>query len=385
MSGRALIAVLAIAGAGCLVEVDYGGTRFSCAADGRCPPGFECSADLECVPPGSDGGVELGATGRVMSIDNSDGAALEGFPLLVRLTGTRVDYAAAGAGGDTLRFYADDRQTLLPHQIERWDPAGESLVWVRVDLAAGAVTEVLLTWAGDPLPAALPEADTFDDRFVGVWHLGEDPASDVEDALLDSSGAGLHATASAELDAGSVIDGPIAAAVQFGSVDSATVGDEPVFELPVYTWSMWLRGDAAPTNEGNGQPMFNADQQFNFSWDHVNPALAVAGGHFDSEGFKAAQVVTPVSGQTWYFIALSYDGAELAIYLDGQLEATAPAGAPIVSAGPFAFGNDPAAPVFSGALDEIRVASVARPAEWLALQHAAVIDAAIAYGEIESF
>jgi Putative Ig domain/Domain of unknown function (DUF2341) len=62
---------------------------------------------------------------------------LTNFPLLVVLTGTRIDYASAGTGGKDLRFIADDQTTVLAHEVEQWVVGGPSYVWVRVPTVAG--------------------------------------------------------------------------------------------------------------------------------------------------------------------------------------------------------------------------------------------------------
>src|SRR5690606_35657995 len=74
--------------------------------------------------------VELPLQNGGASTDVSD------LPLLVRLDSDRIGYADTEAGGTDLRFVIDDGGsfTLLSHEIERWDPAGTSLVWVHLPL-----------------------------------------------------------------------------------------------------------------------------------------------------------------------------------------------------------------------------------------------------------
>ena len=60
--------------------------------------------------------------------------ALANFPVLVRLSTSRQPWfnpADCAANGADLRFTLSDG-TLLAHEIDTWDPAGESCVWVNV-------------------------------------------------------------------------------------------------------------------------------------------------------------------------------------------------------------------------------------------------------------
>ena len=74
---------------------------------------------------------------RQLTIDNTGLSALTDFPVLVVLDGTRIRYSTTGAD---LRF-TDTSATPLPYEIETWNPAGTSYVWVKVPtIAAGTTT-----------------------------------------------------------------------------------------------------------------------------------------------------------------------------------------------------------------------------------------------------
>ena len=58
------------------------------------------------------------------------GATVEGFPLLVRLSGDWFDFKQAKAGGEDIRF-STSAGVALPYEIEEWDAAmGSASVWV---------------------------------------------------------------------------------------------------------------------------------------------------------------------------------------------------------------------------------------------------------------
>ncbi|MGH7408685.1 MAG: DUF2341 domain-containing protein, partial [Candidatus Methylomirabilales bacterium] len=65
---------------------------------------------------------------------------LVNVPVLVVLNSTRIDYSQTQNAGQDLRFTDSDGTTLLAHEIEKWDEAGTSYVWVKVPQIDGSST-----------------------------------------------------------------------------------------------------------------------------------------------------------------------------------------------------------------------------------------------------
>ena len=101
---------------------------------------------------------------------------LQHFPALVRLS-TAIngfDYADCGTGGAGLRF-ADADGNLLHHEIDTWNTAGESLVWVDLPHCRANETFTLYLAADDPaaLQTVYP-TEVWDNAGVpAVWHMNE--------------------------------------------------------------------------------------------------------------------------------------------------------------------------------------------------------------------
>ena len=74
MKALALLVAAATLVAGCLLDIDFDGTRFSCE-DGKCPDGFSC-VEGSCVAQnaGEDGGAGDGGGGDAAA---PDGGALQ--------------------------------------------------------------------------------------------------------------------------------------------------------------------------------------------------------------------------------------------------------------------------------------------------------------------
>jgi outer membrane protein assembly factor BamB len=262
--------------------------------------------------------------------------------------------------------------TTLDHEIESYDPVTGTLrAWVRIPTLSATTDTFFEVYYGNPTIVSSQENvnAVWDSNFKGVWHLKENPAGGAPQ-MRDSTIENNHATSIGAMTLTDQVPAKINGGLDFDGVDDLIhAGDQPELQLPIYSWSMWLKGDSAPITglPQNQQPIWNANRQFNFSWGHGVAAFTKAAAHEDSTGWKASKIVTNLIANTWYYIAATYDGANLRVYLNGALENTQAAGAPLVSAGVFSIGgsfvgNDP----FPGDLDEVRVSNVARSPEWIA-------------------
>ena len=126
-----------------------------------------------------------------MDIAPTDGkvtAPLTNFPVLVRLSESIPGFSYDKCRADELRFALADG-TLLAHDIDYWNPNGESTVWVNVpELTAETVIRAYWGFKPGREPLDRPSDEAWTD-YVGVWHFSE--ASGI---VRDSSGNGYHST-----------------------------------------------------------------------------------------------------------------------------------------------------------------------------------------------
>ena len=107
-------------------------------------------------------------------------APLSDFPVLVRISAASpsgFDYAACAVDGSDLRF-SDADGNVIPHEIEAWDTAGESLVWVKLpEMDADATASAALVAA----VKATPE--------IGWWlhELSEQPGGAAAISAFDGT------------------------------------------------------------------------------------------------------------------------------------------------------------------------------------------------------
>jgi hypothetical protein len=301
------------------------------------------------------------------------------FPLLVTLDDTRADRSVMATDASDVRFFDADG-TPLSHEIERVGaPGGPPLVaWVRIPRISGIVT--LTVAYGYNNPPTLPTTPVWPDTYLGVWHLAGGAVIDSSPHHRDGVDTGTTVVQGIAGLARSFVPGP----------DKILVADG-TFLATTFTMSGWMRlrtmrlFETVITRElGNTA----ADDFYLGRYGgQVFTTLATTGTSIDFTGSATGL-------DTWFHVALSYDGAFGRLYLDGVLDRMVSAsGSPITTPGPLYMGcgrNNSATPpntcdddFLDGALDEIRLESVARSTPWLAHDVASARDQLITYGVIE--
>jgi autotransporter-associated beta strand protein len=140
------------------------GTTYQYLVTASNPSGESTDSNLASAQlPATDPSIWNGGTmaawthgARIAFPGYSGTETLSNIPLLVRLDATKVpgfSYSQlAFANGADLRFTDSSGSTELAYEIETWDPAGTSLVWVKVP-SLSASTSILAFW-GNPAATA---------------------------------------------------------------------------------------------------------------------------------------------------------------------------------------------------------------------------------------
>jgi len=285
-----------------------------------------------------------------LSIRPADGmvtTTLANFPVLVRLSATRqpgFDPADCGEGGANLRFMLADG-TMLAHEIDWWDPEGESTVWVNVP-SLTADTTIYALWGpkGGYTPPVCPASETWPD-YVGVWHMSEAAAT-----LYDSSGNGYTAT-NLSPDTVTAAANPVVGRAVFATNAFMTAvtdllaasAAKPISNRSKVTFSGWLSIDsAARSDKGSTFAIYNKFVGWNdntgggcvsYLPDYVNDSSyksAIIQVFLNSgTGYSGTIVNTYPNASkiasrrnAWMYLAVSLDGTTKAYYVDGSQTGT---------------------------------------------------------------
>ena len=319
-------------------------------------------------------------------------APLANFPVLVRLS-TAIegfDYADVGTGTNLL--FKDAAGTVLPHEVDTWDPDGTSLVWVRVP-SVTATTTFKMFYGGSSDAVNAPAEVWTGAEYVGVWHMDE-----ADGAVADATGHGLAATPTPATGASASVryagaDAPVGHARQTGtsatkcylsmpSYDSFAVGD-------TFTMSGWVR---LTENVANNPRLFSRKDSYssNNGWEiemaTASPAsFNVRGAARDKDTCKGA--FSPNLQNRWTHVALVYDGTTCTVYSNGYALVSGTVTPATDNGLPLSIGcdSDGTEANVRGAFDECRLLDAAASADWIAAEYATVADAAfVVAGPAES-
>lgn len=325
--------------------------------------------------------------------------ALRDFPVLVRLSAghpEKFDYASCGMNGENIRF-ADANGGLIPHEVDTWNPNGESLVWVRVPVLMGKATRIRLYF--DPQdPQAMPAVDSADvwKDFLAVWHM--DVANDW--SVKESGQHALNGTVKSGEPGSETPDDPSAYAKwgepgilggAFTNSNWAYVlvpADESFATLTSsLTFSAWVRGvgvkgtNAVIWNNAKGGTTSQADYglEIGFNPNAFAPdmALDVRG----SNSLATLPLERSVEGD-WHLVTVVYRDKTVTVYED-DCEGVAPVAAEAISPVKFRSTDNLAlgqrigsnACKLRGNLDEMRISTKMESADWVKAEYDTVMNA----------
>jgi len=197
--------------------------------------------------------------------------------------------------------------------------------------------------------ACRADSMTFQDNRILPAAVRTDPAGRVGAALLCDG-------------AGSVLELPHA----------------PVLEPAALTVEAWVKLPAWPGGKDPRRWIVSKNAN---EWQQGHYALAVsgdqAGAYLNIGGgrencFSAFTRAGPLRRNRWHHLAMTYDGSELKVYVDGKLAAGKAVKGPRVGGrGPLSIGKRPDNyNFFTGLIDEVRLYGRALPAERIAAHHA---------------
>ncbi len=330
----------------------------------------------------------LAPSPRALVFDNRSSASdLAGFPVLVAVDPSTILYDTIADPSHDLRFHDEASGTDLPFEIERWDPSGESIVWVKVPVIhAGSTTDRVLMYFG-------PDAHGSESA-TAVW-------SDYElvfhgDSLVDSTGKStpmmIPDTAGAMP---SITRGLIGNAVAFAGGSNQRVemmGSTAIMDhWPTYTIELCLAPAYMPDPYNLGVTVINGTTNPVEPFVIDKPGGALSNGRLRNsvendrspfvmqtdlswDGTNTLNAIYYMPNQTWSQVTFAYDGQILWSYRDGTALAVnandAAAPTPVDTAGENVQigGTSGAAPLL-GEIDEVRISRTFHDTSWVFAQY----------------
>jgi len=307
-------------------------------------------------------------------------SALTDFPLLV--DSTQENWRSVAAGGRIVHpdgadfvFTLADGQTRLAHEIETYDPVtGHLTAWVRLPELALQHETTIYAYYGNIGAATLSSGSDVWTEYASVYHFSEDlvaAAATCNAQACDSTANGHHLSGAGMLGS-DFVPGPIGNAVSFTRAGTGLYAENYVLAGSALTISVWLR---ATQSSAMGYPV-SLPYSSVPGWNGFDIATDVGGvsAHSTTEaGFQSTARLFDYANAAYHHVAAAFDGTTVSLYLDGQLASVgAHDGTLCLSANELNvgyFSRHWPGYRFKGQLDEVRLAEVARAADWLRTEY----------------
>ena len=307
------------------------------------------------------------------------------FPILFSVSDALLKSSANGghvssATGYDIVFTEDAAGTeKLDHEIESYnDATGQLVAWIRVPLLSHTTDTLIHMWYGNATIASSQESagGVWDATFTAVYHMGDNAASTVvRDSTARHSGANQVNT---NLRAAA---GEVDGALTFnGSADYVRIGDAADLQIGnVRTVSMWVKPSSLAGTTTYRLASEYADGNNNWS------VVAESSGNADASTVRAevdalgvaSQIKAPdnsIAAGAFYHLAFVFGpSAPSAIYVNGvpvtlqtpKQGLLTKGSANILSIG----ARNDGARAFPGIIDEVRISSAARSADWIRTEY----------------
>ena len=337
------------------------------------------------------GAMSLGATPTRqarLKVAGYTGDELKDFPVLVRVSSEKIagfSYADCAAKGADVSFTDDDGNPLC-HEIDTWNPAGESLVWVKIPKFASE-TKFYMRW-NDKTPPKNEPAKTWSADYLGVWHLGE-----AKDTAWNASPSGWAMRAipggnAAECVRYADTDAPVGFARTISSSGDAFLTADGYAKQTVgsfFTMSGWVRLTSC-VSYGRifGQKAAGA----NSGWEVEMAGTDLTQFRVRGSGDAYVTAWAPPPGLTrWTHLAFVFENDNVRVYVDGKCVASGsvspvtPNGYRLVF-GNYLWGQTPV----HGAFDECRLMRRVATDDWVKAEYATVKgEGFLSYGKAKDY
>jgi hypothetical protein len=300
--------------------------------------------------------------------DNSASSEqLSSFPVLVSLTENDISFSDTQNNGADIRFIDSNGSTLLDYEIEKWDKtSGSATIWVNVPvISSGSDTDYIMMYYNNPNISSSINTDPWKTNYAGVWHLNETSGNTSADATSNNND-------------GTWKKNPVAGSGKIaGGLDTRT--KKSFVEIPkdssidLTKFNNWtISGWVKPT-------ILTGDVKWPliYSYGSYRVSLGLA-AHSAADGLienwtndsNALHGNTQAPLNKWSYVAITRNASTTTLYLNGTVDGGG-SSTTVTQSNQKSYigGNGDNKNDLRGYLDEIRVATVARSADWIEAQY----------------
>jgi len=319
----------------------------------------------------------------------TQGNNLTGFPVLVTINSSRIDYGNTQDAGEDLRFVDSDDSTALNYEIDgSWSESGTTYVWVQVPQIDADSADFIYMYYGNTDASDNQSVsgvwDVQDDgTFKGVWHLAEDP-SGAGPQMTDSTGFNNDGSSSGFMTTSDQILGNIDGSLDFdGSNDSIEVSSTFGLGTTNTTIAVWVNLDS--TSEGGPFVKIGGDLD--------GYGVGVGASTFDDTGndlimlyenIRWIDTPNPIGTGWHHVVMIVQSNTNPEGYIDGVSVYTDGGSGPASPGSNTTYFGGYAARHVDVNIADVRISNTVRTADWIAATYDSERDAFMTYGAEES-
>lgn len=309
---------------------------------------------------------------RTLTIDADEVPSTQtDFPVLVNFTDNTFKTEANGGhvfDTNCFTFSSDSGgSSLLKWEVDRYNGStGEIVAWVKIASVDGTTDTVFYLRYGPSITTDQSDAtNVWTNNFRGVWHLGNGSSL----VLTDSSGGGFTLTNNNTVTAGT---GQIDGASVHAKASSQYLSNATIGVTTAITVSFWFNQTGTSDNNA-GMVVYRSGGGYVIAG--IGSATTVSMFVFANADVSHTGWAS-FSNNVWNHYVVTYNSTSgLRGYLNGVADSTCGAacnangnlntGPTTINIGRDSFGTR----YFEGKLDEVRVANVARSADWVTCEY----------------
>jgi len=320
---------------------------------------------------------------KKITISNDNvGADLSNFPLHVKINADSNMVAALATGYD-VRFTDSGGETLLKYERETWSGGGGSSVtaefWVKVPtIATAADTEIYMYWGKADATDGQDAANVWDSNFKAVWHLADGSTLSALDSTSnnnDGTNNNSVAATTGLVDGAGLFNGSNtnlymapAASLDFSTAQTVTA------------WVYMTGTDA--TYQNIFAQRNNCAGTFWQFYARVGADCANNAPNYGTSSGGSVCDTSALPTNTWTMLTGVYNGSQVLIYRNGsQTNSSNYSSGWSAGAGSQTYigwdsCTNPNNGHMQGKIDEARISSSARSAEWIKFEYCNMTPAA---------
>jgi biopolymer transport protein ExbB len=265
-------------------------------------------------------------------------AAVDSVPVVIRLHSGNFGFLDAKPDGSDIRFIAADDKTELKYHIEKFDGLNElAIIWVQLPKIDPAQKDAhfWIYYGNETATSTADAKSSWDAPTLAAFHFAE------KALLQDSSASGLVAMGEVTVQKAALLGEAAVFAAKPLTIPAVKLGTD-------LTWSAWIKPATVP--------------QKSVLFSHGDLKVVIEDTKLSMSVGKAAPINGgEIKATVWQHVAVTIAAGKAVLYVNGS--AVGNGDVVLAETQADALVGD----AYTGEMDEVQLASVARSADWINL------------------